>query len=170
MPYQCLVLPTPWLNIYKMKRKNKGFTLVEILVAIALMALISTVVIFSFSRINSMGALDKGSAEVVSTLNEARSLTLSSKDSSSYGVRFEESEIILFRGVYNPSSAENILIPLSSLIRISDVSLEGGGSEVLFERLSGAVSENGSVTVSLVNDPSQSKIINIHETGLSEIN
>jgi prepilin-type N-terminal cleavage/methylation domain-containing protein len=170
LPFQCLVLPTHWLNIYKMKRKNKGFTLVEILIAIALMALISTVVIFSFSKVNSMGALDKGSAEIVSTLNEARSLTLSSKDSSSYGVRFGESEVVLFRGVYNPSSSENILIPLNSLIRISGVSLVGGGSEVLFERLSGRVETSGSVTVSLVNDPSQSKIINIHETGLSEIN
>jgi prepilin-type N-terminal cleavage/methylation domain-containing protein len=153
-----------------MKIKNKGFTLVEIVIVIAIMAIISTVVIFSFSNINSSSALDKGAMEVLSNLNKARSLTLSSKDSSSYGVRFESSRIILFKSPYNSASSENIVTDLNSLVTISSVSLSGGVPEATFSRLSGAVTANGNVTLSLVSDPALVKTINIYETGLSEIN
>jgi prepilin-type N-terminal cleavage/methylation domain-containing protein len=150
--------------------KTKGFTVVELLITFAILGIISSIIIFSFSSQNSSSSLEKDASRVVSILNQARSLTLSSKENASYGVHFEEGEVILFKDSYVEGNSENITTSLNSLIMISGVSLSGGVEELVYERFSGEVDATGTVTLSLIEDPTQTKVINIHETGLSEIN
>lgn len=147
---------------------NKGFTLVEILVSLSVLAIISGIVMFSFSSVNSSGALERSASDVVSALNQARSQTLSSKDNSIYGVRFEESEVIIFRESFSAGNSENVSVTLTSPVSLSEVSLAGGGSEVLFERFTGKVAAHGTVTLS--GSASSTKVITIYETGLFETN
>ena len=57
---------------------NKGYTLLELLIAIVIIAIAVTIVALSFSKLNKHSALDKSADLVVSVLNEARALTLAS--------------------------------------------------------------------------------------------
>jgi len=154
-----------------MMNSNKGFTLLEILIALGILAMILTIVFFSFSKLNSSQALDKSADLVVSVLEEARSHTLSSVGASQYGVYLDEFEITLFKGTtYVPLDADNKVTALNTFVAIRDVDLSGGGSSVVFKRLTGSTDEVGTAEVYLKTDPSTFRTITISSTGVVEWN
>ncbi len=149
---------------------STGVTLVELLVTIGILLILSAVTIRTFHAMNSSKALDTEALRIVSELNEARSLTLSSKYADRYGVHFASSSVTLFQGAtYIAGSATNTTALLNSLTHISSINLAGGGSDVVFQRLTGKTTHSGSVTISLLSDASTSKTVTIYATGLVEI-
>ncbi len=147
-----------------------GFTVLEILIVIAIIAILSAISFYSFSNLNKRELLEKETLKALSVIQDARSLTLSSKDSSQYGVYFNGSDLVSFSGsVYNPSEPENVLTSLSSRVYVSSINLSGGGSELVFQRLNGKTEQFGTINISLVSDVNSSTTIRIYETGLAEI-
>src|SRR3990172_3802105 len=97
--------------------KYKGFTVLEILVAISIITLVVTIITISFSKLNSAQALYKSADLVASVLDEARSLTLSSKGDSQYGIYFEDSQATLFKGaIYSPADPDNVITKPHALV------------------------------------------------------
>lgn len=151
--------------------KNRGFTILEILIALSILTLVTTIVAFSFSKLNSSKALGGSANLVVSTLDEARSLTLSSADASQYGVHFEDSQIILFKGsTYSSSDPLNVAVELNSLVGLRNIILVGGGMNVIFKRLTGRTDESGTLQVFLKDNPGTFLSITISGSGLAESN
>lgn len=155
-------------------RKNfslqKGFTLIEIIIVIVILVGISILIFASFSRFNSTQTLNGTTQTVLSILDEARALTLASKNNLSYGVHFESSKVVLFDGTtYSASDPDNDVTTLNNRVTISDISLSGGVQDVLFDKLTGKTSQNGMVTITLISYASRFKTINIGTTGVSEI-
>jgi prepilin-type N-terminal cleavage/methylation domain-containing protein len=149
----------------------KGFTILEILVVISILVVVAVAAFFLPKNINSKQVVDKGTLLTLSVIEEARSMTLSSRDNSVYGVHFESSQIVLFKGArYIEGEPSNVVSDLNSLISFESVVLVGGGTDLVFERLTGKTSQNGVVTISLNSDTSINKTVTIYETGLSEIN
>jgi len=147
-----------------------GFTVLEILIVIAIISILSAISFYSFSDLNKREVLEKETLKVLSLIQDARSLTLSSKNSSQYGVYFNTGSIVSFVGdTFNPSDTANVATNLSSRVSVSSINLEGGGSEVVFQRLSGKTDQSGTINISLVSDINSSTTIRIFETGLSEI-
>lgn len=150
---------------------NKGFTALEILVAISIITLAVTIITVSFSRLNSAQALDKSATLVTSVLDEARSLTLSSQGDSQYGVYFEDSQVTLFKGAtYSSPDPVNVVTFLHSLVGLRNITLSGGGMSVVFKRLIGSTDETGTLEVFLKNSPTTFRTITISATGLVELN
>ena len=148
-----------------------GYTLLETLVVVAISTIIITIVTLSFGGLNSAQALDKSVRNVLSVLDEARSQTLSSLDDSRYGVRIEAARVILFKGSsYVASDPENEEIELHSLVGIRDISLAGGGTSVVFDRLTGATSQFGSFELYLKEASTTYRTISIARTGVVEEN
>lgn len=148
---------------------KKGFTITETLIVIAIIAVIVTIVVSAFSKFNNNQSLGGAIGEVTSTLNEARANTLASYDNSAYGVHFQTDKVVLFKGgVYSSSDSDNEDVILSSKISISNISLTGGGSDVVFKRLTGKTDQNGTITLSLISDPTKTKTITIHGSGIIE--
>lgn len=149
--------------------KNKGFTLVELVIIISILVLIIGFSASSFNLLNKSQALNKSADFVGTVLRQARSQTLSSKNISQYGVHFDTSQIVLFDGpTYNANNVTNIAFPLNYLVNISDVTLAGAGREVIFDRLTGDTSQTGTVKLILISNPSSAVTINISGTGLIE--
>ncbi|MBA3550755.1 prepilin-type N-terminal cleavage/methylation domain-containing protein [Patescibacteria group bacterium] len=147
---------------------KKGFTLIEILIVISIIGIISTILMTSFSLFNKSEALDKDTDAVVESLEGARSLTLSSQNASQYGVHFGTSKITIFTGTsYTESASTNRDVVLSPTDTILTISLTGGGSDVVFKRLTGETTQNGTVIIS---SPSTSKTrtVTIYKTGVIE--
>lgn len=142
-----------------LKTKNgRGFTLVEIIIIVAIIVILSALTFQSFSNLSEREALDKEALHVLSLLHEARSLTLSSKNATQYGVHLENSRAILFPGSsYSAGNPANKIVDLKESVTISTITLTGGGSDVIFNRLTGATGESGTTTLSLLADPSQTK-------------
>lgn len=150
--------------------KNKGFTFLEILFALSIIAIAITIVSFSFSKLNSQQTLDKSATLVVSVLDEARSLTLSSVGDSQYGVFLEASQLTLFKGSsYSSSDPSNVITELNTLVELKNINLAGGGASIVFKRLTGYTDEAGSLEIFLKNSPETLRTINISSTGVSSI-
>lgn len=146
---------------------NKGFSLIEILIAIAIIVTLVILVLVSFSGLSANKTLIGSAEETVSLIKEARSKTFSSKESSQYGIHFETSRIVLFKGdTFSEPNPDNIEVTINSLVEISDISLNDGGNDLVFQRLTGKTNEFGSITFRLKNDISKTKIITINSSGI----
>lgn len=148
----------------------KGFTILETVISLAIFLILAVIIIFSFSPFRNNQELTNSVQETINLLNLARSKTLSSENSFQYGVHFESSQIILFRGEsFSESSPDNIVVALSSLTEISAINLNGGGNNLVFQRLTGKTNNYGTITLRIKSDISKIKIIDVKNTGIVNV-
>lgn len=148
---------------------RKAFTLIEIVVSIAILLIIVTITTASFLSLNNNEILEKERLNLKTLLEEARMLTLSSKSDSEWGVHIEENKYVLFRGTtYTEGATQNREIPIHNRVEVSSVALNGGGINILFDRLTGGTIHYGSVVLSLESDLSDQKIVSVSATGIIE--
>lgn len=141
----------------------------EIIVVIAIFTIAISAILNSFGQLNQNQVINKNTELVSTVLREARSLTLASRGGNQYGVHLESSQAVLFQGsVYNSSATSNVSYLLNPLGNISIITLAGGGSEVVFDRLTGDTSQSGTIKLSVIADPSSTRTITISGTGLVE--
>ena len=73
-----------------------GFTIVELVVVIALMAMLATATAVSYQAISRRLRLTAEVQQLTTTLQAARDQTISSKGRTAYGVHFETNRYTLF--------------------------------------------------------------------------
>lgn len=150
--------------------KERGFTIFEIAIVIAIMGILTGFILSAFSNVSSKKALDGAADDIVSTLAEARAETLSSQGGAQYGVNFSSSQFTLFKGSsYASGASTNVATTLNSAVGIRNISLAGGGSSVVFDRLTGATENAGTLEVYLLAATTTSLRITVSATGLAEI-
>ena len=155
----------------KARNSHAGFTLLEILLALGVVAIITAISTAALSNFNKSKALGIKAEKVLSLIVRARSLTLAAKDGLSYGVHFEERKAVLFSGAnYSANVPTNQIQLLNDEVKISAIALTGGGAEGFFKKLSGATDQNGTITLALARDASKTKIITIVGTGIAYSN
>jgi Tfp pilus assembly protein FimT len=144
---------------------RRGITVAELLVIIAAIGLLALIVLPQFSKTRELQTLKDGVQNILSSIDKARGETLSSLNSSSYGVHFQSDKVIIFKGtVFSANDANNETVSFTSPASISNIALGTGVSDIYFNRLSGAPSHSGTVTISTT---SYSKIITIWATGVA---
>ncbi len=154
---------------YKLKA-SAGFTLIEIIVAIGVMAIIGTTLFIGFSAATESADLKMSTFKVVDALQFARTRTIASLASSQYGVHFEQTQYVLFRGAtYNASDPDNIAYTLPVRVEIANIALTGGGSDVVFDRITGKTPHSGTLSVRLIADPLKLKTVEISLAGRSDV-
>lgn len=147
---------------------KKGFTILEILIVLAITGFLLAIVLPSFQTIRENQVLKSTVLDVVSVLEKTKSQTLSSLDFSEYGVQFETDKIIVFKGqVFTPEDPNNENIFLPSGISISLISLTEGVFNIYWDKLSGSPNRTGSITISSI---SSSKRVTISATGIISVN
>ena len=152
------------------KTKQRGFSLIEILAVVTIGAILVTTVLFSFSSFRNSKIADISADEVLSVINEARVKAVSSEDYSRFGAHLESGRVVFFKGdVFTEPNLSNIETALSSLVEISDISLNGGGANIVFQKLTGKTSNYGSLRVRLKSDNSKYKTISVKSTGIAQI-
>lgn len=159
------------MKITKLIFQKKGFTALEFLIALSILAVLTTIIFTSMSTFRDSKALQMVAEDVLSLLDEAKSDTLSAKNSYAYGVHFESSRVVLFRGLaYSSSDPNNKTIDIDGAVEIASISLAGGGQEVLFQRLTGKTNQSGTVMIRLKSDASKTKTIAIESSGVASSN
>jgi len=141
----------------------------EILVSIAILGMLSLIGLWYFSKATNAQALEKDKQGLVAILQEARSLALSSKNALQYGVHLEEFQTVLFKGsTYDSNDPDNKYQKFNRAIHLSAQSLNGGGIDIIFSRLTGETNNFGTITLSLINSPFSSVTITINNGGVIE--
>ena len=143
-----------------------GFSLIELIATLSILFVLALIVMNTFVSFKKNEGLTMDTDTIVSVLRQARNQTLTSKNSSNYGVHITSTKVTLFTGsTYSSGNANNQDFVLSSNDTILTITLTGGGSDVIFNRLTGETSQNGTVVVS-ASGISGTKTVTIYKTGL----
>lgn len=149
---------------------KQGFTLIDIVIVTAIMALLVASAIAPFSQFRDTKVLEVSTEQALALLSRARSDTLAAKQGIQYGVHFEASKMVLYRNAtYSALEPTNEETLLDSTIEISSISL-GGGSEVLFQRLTGKTSSVGTIVFRVKSNPSETRTVTVSGTGIAGAN
>ena len=142
----------------------------EALVAVGILVLLGAAGVGSFVSYSRKEALDKNALKIEALLEEARSLTLSSRGDTQYGVHLASNQAVLFQGAaFSSTSASNKVLILPGSV-VASTTLAGGGADVVFDRLRGTANTYGTTTLSLSSGATTTKSIIIYKTGLIEKN
>ncbi|MBI3305824.1 prepilin-type N-terminal cleavage/methylation domain-containing protein [Candidatus Nomurabacteria bacterium] len=147
---------------------KKGITAIELLVVLAILVILLAIVVPQFSKTRESQVLKSAVSDILSSIDKARAETLSSLNSSEYGVHFEFDRIVIFKGkVYSASAGDNEIVSITAPASINNVALggvSGASGNMYFSRLYGIPSATGMITVSTSD---YSKIITIYATGVA---
>jgi len=145
---------------------KKWFTLLEVLVALSIVVVLFALSVGLNSAFRPKHNLDADVRSIISVFDLARSNTLASKDSLSFGVHVESDQVIMFEGdTYNPVAPENEIFELDRKDEIYDISLEGDVTDVVFNRITGTVDQFGTLSFCVRRDPSETRVIYISSAG-----
>jgi prepilin-type N-terminal cleavage/methylation domain-containing protein len=129
-----------------MKRTSPGFSLIELLVVLTIMAIIGVFAITGFKDYARFQQYDASVATVKSTFIDARVRARSAELDQSYGVKILTSSLVVFRGsTYSAGASTNETVSLTGAT-ISR-SLTGGTDQIIFNKLTGLPSATGTITV-----------------------
>lgn len=148
----------------------KGFTLVEILISLAILAVVLTVALHAILSFRAVSDLNATGEQVASFLSEARNKTLASKSDTQYGIRFNLDRCVFFSGaVFASSTPGNKEYVFPRDVEISSIALAGGSKDTVFDRLTGETAGSGAITVRIKADTSRTRTVSISSTGLVTI-
>lgn len=151
----------------------RGFTLVETIIVIAIMAVIVAISLFSLLGYRNRANLDSTVRKVSALLREAQSRSVAQESGAAWGVHFENSTntmpfYALFYDLYGSSTVvERYSLP--NLVGYATSSLgQGSSTEITFAQISGLPSASTSLTLNLVigGAVTTSSIIRISNSGL----
>lgn len=146
---------------------REGFTLLEFLITVSIIFILALMGIAALSNYRKSAAIGEGREKILTALASARAKTLGSEANASYGIHFEETRVVMFRGgPYLPSDPENKETILPPGVTIRAVAL-GGGADVVFERLTGKALAAGTVMLTAAGAP-QDITITIYSSGAFE--
>ena len=156
--------------LYKADQKKSakhGFSMLEIVISIAILALIVTLSLVSFFALNRRSELNSSASIIKSVLSEARSKTLAGYSGTRYGVHFASTSVTIFLGdTYNAGAGTNVTTSIYQNTTVSNVAVSGGGVNIIFNRLTGETSQPGTVT--LTGPGGATKTLTIYGTGIVE--
>lgn len=129
--------------------QKNGFTLIEILIVLAVIGLLIAVVALPLNQFRNNQALQNSTNSIISVLNDARAKTLAGLDNTNYSVAVFSNKLVLFKGqTYNSADSTNENYFFDTGITAS-WSLSGGGNIISFNRLEGSTSQSGTITIQL---------------------
>src|SRR3989344_2445400 len=144
---------------------QNGFTALELIIVVAILGILLATIIPSFLNFRRYSILNTETQELVTMINRARLLSVSSKNDNRFGIHLEAGNVTLFQGAtYTVGAPTNEVHSFDPALTLSAVTINGGGSELLFEKVTGATSQNATTTL-LVTGTTASTTILVLPTG-----
>lgn len=145
----------------KILNKNKGFTLLEIILVVALLTIISTIISPIYFSAKGSNDLSNSANAVVSSLRKAQLLSMAVKEDSSWGVKLNDDEIIIFKGddYLSRDFSRDEIFKINKSINITSL------DEIVFLKFSGRPNLFGDIFLA---NNGKNKILNINSLGVIE--
>lgn len=144
---------------------HRGFTLIELLISIAILAIVSVITLPYFSDSIGKNELQTTTWEVVDALRRARSQAINGEQNSDWSVHFESDRFTIFRtATYSAIDPDNVETIIPGILTISSISIAGGGDDIVFAKVRGTTSTDGTITVQDTNS-GDTQVITISPAG-----
>lgn len=141
--------------------------MVELLAVVVIVSILVIIIVAPLSGARQRKVLDLGAERLTALLFEAREYTLASKEGDRYGVHVQSDKAVLFKGAtYSAGASTNTEVVFDSALELVSISLAGGATDVVFDRLTGKTSQAGSAVLRVKNNPTVQKVITIEQTGV----
>lgn len=127
---------------------RRGYTLMEVMAALAITVAVSILITVSYRSFQSRIVLNSASEEVESVLREAQSASMSVRDNQEHGVFFDVAaeEYVFFAGsAYTPGAPGNVVHELPSGVVFTTLTIADDVDYVLFQKLTGSTDQTGTV-------------------------
>jgi prepilin-type N-terminal cleavage/methylation domain-containing protein len=147
---------------------KKGFSVLEILIVVGIIGVLVAIILFQFGDFRYGQVLKTETEKVITVLQDARNRTLASVDDSRYGVHVDTDQITLFKGAsYSVGDPNNEIVPVDELLEIGEISLNGGGSDIVFQKLTGKTDDYGTFALILSVDSTSSSTVTVSPIGIA---
>lgn len=140
----------------------KGFTLFEVMLSIAIIAIIASFTPPVYEKLQSKVSFDSTVDSYVSSLHRAQKLSQAGKMDSSWGVKIDNNKIIIFKG----SSFDTRDITYDEEFSILSTIIVTGDTEIVFSKLYGYPLYEAHTKIS--DNQSHEKNISVNTKGLIE--
>ena len=143
---------------------KKGFSIIEILMVVFIMTVLMVLGFINYRAFEKKMELNTTVNKIILSLQLAAGKTISSEGSTVYGVHFEADSYTLFRGAsYSALDSNNVVSNLSSTIEIYNIGV--GGSDVIFDRITGGTANSGDIGLRIGSYPLVTKTIKVLSSG-----
>ena len=149
-------------------KRLRGFTMIEMLVVVVILSVLTSAVLPSLLNFRRSSLLNTETQEVITLINRARLLSVSSKNDERFGVHFEPSRLVLFQGSTYTEGATTNEEHNFDLAISSETTINGGGAEILFAKVTGAASQLATTTLLFTGTTASSTVI-IRKSGVVTI-
>lgn len=132
-----------------MKITSRGFTLLEVLFSIAILAIIFLITVKSFSGEVAEKETRAIADNIVAKLELARSNAITGKNGQNYGVKFGDNYFTYFTGSsYISSNQSNERTDIGDKFEITN-DIPGADDAIVFSKLKGDINHNGPITITI---------------------
>ncbi len=161
-------------------KNNTGFTTVEIIIVVVILAILAAIPIADFVLMQKRTTLDNGAQEFIGAVRTAQNKTLAADSASQYGVYLDAlvfpNKYILFKGESFASRdvAFDEPFPLPDTLEFYPINLKDSDNndktEIVFDRVTGVTQISGSVSIRVKADTNQNKTVYISNFGVVSFN
>ena len=144
---------------------SRGFTLLEIILVIGIFTLIGAITLVSFISSRNVRELTSATQQALSVIRLAQSKTLGAEQNAQWSVHLEPNQLVLFQGPTYAGSPSTRAYALHSSIEIANTALAGGGTDIVFKRITGGTSQSGMFDVRVKSTTSSVRGITVDASG-----
>lgn len=145
--------------------RRKGFSLIEILLALFILGVLLTIAVYSFKGAEKEKELDIAVQTLAVRLEEAKGNAVSGKFGQKFGIKFDVTSYTFFSGdVFDPANTENRVVDLPVGFEITE-DIPSADNTIIFSRLIGTPSATGTVTITNTSDPTLTAGVAVGELG-----
>lgn len=149
---------------------SRGFSAIELLIAIGIVTLLGALILVSALGFRARRDVSIVAQEIVTTLRRAHARTMAAEGGGQFGVHFEATKYVLFSGAtYDPAAPSNEGKMLPGNLEISLISLAGGGSDVVFSKVSGRTSAAGTIEIRSKSKADEASVVRVDASGLAAL-
>ncbi len=147
----------------------KGFTLIEVIISIAIIAVLSGIVVNSFQTAKLKKQQQGIVQSIVSYLEKQKSDAQAGKDGSNYGVRFNSVDFVMFKGnSYATTTESNIIVAIDPQFTLSET-ITNSQNIIFFSKLNGDSNENATITISHLGNRVSPQSLLIEKSGVISV-
>lgn len=128
------------------KNKIRGFTLLEVIIVVIIIAIALGFSVIYYQTSQGRADVNSQASIFISYLRLARSNAQSGLNGAANSVRLQSSSYTFFEGeIFNESDENNETTDLPAAITIQNINLNGGGTDIIFEKSTGETDTYGTL-------------------------